>query len=89
MFQLTGMDIGQIRALADQMRREAAGIEQMLTTLTSELEGVPWRGQDRQMFLDEWRVRHVASLRRVVESLESAACQASEHARQQEWASKA
>lgn len=82
-----GMDAAQIRALANEMNDEAGEIEVMITTLTARLEAAPWRGLDQQRFLDEWRTRHVAALRRVATGLQRAARQANEHARMQEWAS--
>ena len=85
----SGMDISQVRSLARQMQTEAAEIEALLQRLTAQLEGAPWRGTDRDRFLDEWRSRHLGALRRVADGLERAAEQANEHARRQEWASRA
>lgn len=81
---LTGMDIGQIRSLSRQLRVEADEIESLLGAMTGHLEAIPWRGDDRERFLGEWRNRHVAALRRVVGSLESAASECNEYARRQE-----
>lgn len=87
--EFSGMDIGQIRALAVRMRSEASTIDAAIQRLTGRLTGVEWRGPDRERFIDEWQSRHVAALRRVVDGLESAAAQATEYANRQEWASRA
>lgn len=84
-----GMDAARIRALAAEMDDEAGEIELMITSLTTKLEAAPWRGDDRQRFIDEWRTTHVAALRRVRSGLEEASKQANESARMQEWASGA
>ncbi len=84
---LTGMDIGQIRSLSRQLRGEAGEIESLIGAMTAQLEAIPWSGADRERFLSEWRQTHVASLRRVVSSLESASTESNEYARRQEQAS--
>ncbi len=84
---LTGMDIGQIRSLSRQLRAEADEIESLIGAMTGQLEAIPWSGADRERFLNEWRSTHVAALRRVVSSLESASTESSEYARRQEQAS--
>ncbi len=83
------MDIGQVRNLANQMNKEAADIQAMLRTLSAQIDGAPWKGNDRQRFVGEWSNRHAAALQRVVNSLQAAAREANEYARRQEWASKA
>lgn len=85
----SGMDIGQVRALAARLRTEASDIEATIQRLTGRLTSVDWKGRDRERFVDEWQSRHVAALRRVVSGLEQAADHASEYANLQEWASEA
>lgn len=86
---LKGMDIAQIRNLARQMEVEADAIRDEVHQLTSRLEAAPWRGNDREKFLQEWQGRHVKALMKVAAGLDQAARQATEHARQQEAASRA
>lgn len=86
---LTGMDILQVRRLAREMEGEADAIRADIRAMTALIDAAPWRGNDRERFVSEWRSRHVAALQRVVDGLEKAARQALEHARQQEIASKA
>jgi hypothetical protein len=83
------MDIGQVRSLAKQMHQDAAEINSQIGSLTSVIEGAAWSGKDREMFARQWRDTHVAALRRVASSLESASDQAFEYARRQEEASRA
>jgi uncharacterized protein YukE len=86
---LSGMDIAQVRAAARELAQEASDIQAMLQSLTGQLEAAPWSGNDRQRFVDEWRHRHVAALRRVEQSLRDASSNAMEYARRQEAASRA
>lgn len=79
-----GMDIAQVRALARQMRTEAADIERQLTVLTAQIEGAPWKGADRDRYCNTWRDQHSVALRNVIDSLRRAATEASVHADQQE-----
>jgi uncharacterized protein YukE len=83
------MDIAQIRSLAVQMNNEAQRIETLVQRLTSQLEAVPWKGPDRERFLGSWRSTHARALDRIATGLHQAAHEANEHARQQEWASRA
>lgn len=86
---LTGMDIAQIRALADQMDRRASEIDALLARLTRLVNGDFWAGADRERFVGEWRDRHAAGLRRIADGLQEASKHAREQARRQEWASRA
>lgn len=87
--QMSGMDIGQIRTMANNMDAKADAIRGVVDQLTGDVEAVSWAGPDRQRFLDEWRNRHAAALRRVADNLDSAARQARDHAAAQERASRA
>ena len=84
-----GMDIAQIRNLARQMDQRANEIEGLLSQLTTQMRELPWAGDDRNRFVDDWEGRHAAGLRRVAEGLKHAAKDARDHARNQEWASRA
>lgn len=84
---MTGMDIAQVRSLSRQLRSEATDIERVISSMTAELHGLPWKGNDRERFLREWDSTHVRALRRVVGSLESASTESNEYARRQEIAS--
>lgn len=86
---LSGMDIAQVRVLAKQLQSDAAEIEAVASRMTSVIEGLPWKGNDRERFIGEWRTRHVAALRRAANGLAGASRQAHQHAAQQEQASRA
>lgn len=85
----TGMDIAQVRSLSKKMRTEADDIDRQVTHLTAQIESAPWRGQDRERYVDEWRSHHAMGLKQAAEALRGAASEASKYADQQEWASKA
>lgn len=86
--QFSGMDVAQIRSMAARMRSEAGEIDASIQRLTTSLQAAPWRGADRERFLDEWQSRHMAALRRVADGLQEAAERANEYASRQEWASR-
>ncbi len=87
--QVSGMDIGQIRSLARNLDAKADAIRGVVDQLTGDVEAASWVGPDRQRFVEQWRHRHAAALRRVADNLDSAARQARQHAAAQERASRA
>jgi len=87
--QLTGMDISQIRSMAKSMDGKADEIRRLVDQLTAEVDRVSWIGEDRDLFVGEWRQRHAGALRRVADNLDEAAGQARDHATAQERASRA
>ena len=84
---LTGMDSAQSGSLASRMIAEAVALELILAPVTQKLEAAPWRGRDRDQFVQEWKTQHVAPLAEVTESLREAAQQARRHVANQERAS--
>lgn len=83
----TGMDIGQVRNLANQMRAKADEIETIMSTLTSQLGQAQWVGADRQRFEGDWSSQHCTALRNVASAIRDAATAADQNAAQQEQAS--
>jgi hypothetical protein len=81
------MDIGQIRSLAQMMVRGCLDLRGMVRELTVEVEQAPWRGPDRDRFVEQWNSHHAVRLSRVADSLEEASSEATAHARRQEEAS--
>jgi len=81
------MDVGQIRQLAQLMSSKAEEIQQTMQLLTTQLEGAPWTGPDRNQFLSEWTGTHCAQLTAVVNGLTQASTKASANATQQEQTS--
>lgn len=84
---LSGMDITQIRSLAQTMVRGCLDIRGLVRELTAEVESAPWRGPDRDRFVQQWNTYHAVHLGRVADGLENASNQATAHARRQEEAS--
>ncbi len=85
--QFTGMDIGQVRQLANLMRNKADEIESIMNELTRQLGSTAWVGPDRQQFEGDWSGQHCNSLRQVASGVREAATRADQNAQQQEQAS--
>lgn len=83
----TGMDIGQVRQLGQQLNQKADEIEAIMQTLTGQLQAAQWVGQDRQTFESDWTGQYCTSLRTVAAGLRDAATKANSNADQQETAS--
>lgn len=84
MSNFTGMDVEQVRQLAQRMNQSAQQITEIQQQLTSELQGAPWVGPDREQFLGEWEGTHVPALQNTVTGLEEAAQKAERNASEQE-----
>lgn len=84
MSTMYGMDISQVRALAQLMSHTASEIQQMTANLTSNLQNTPWVGPDRQSFESDWHSTHVMQLNQVVNALNDAATRANNNATEQE-----
>jgi uncharacterized protein YukE len=87
MAQFTGMDINEVRTLANQMRSSAQQIEQAMSALTNKLHGTPWVGADRERFVSEWDGTLTSQLRTVLNALDTAATTADKNASDQETTS--
>ncbi len=87
MANVTGMDIQAVRNLSTQMKTKAGEIQQIMTSLTSQLQSTPWVGPDQQRFLGEWQGQHCAALRAVINGLEQASSTATRNANEQQSAS--
>jgi hypothetical protein len=85
----TGLDITQVRGLANFIRQKADEIEQIQNQVTQRLHGTQWVGPDRQKFEGDWSGHFTASLRTVAGGLRDAAQIADTNATQQEQASNA
>ena len=87
MANMSGMDIQAVQNLATQMKTKAGEIQQIMATLTSQLQSAPWVGADQQRFLSEWQGQHCTALRNVISGLEQASQQAARNAQEQQAAS--
>ena len=85
----TGLDITQVRGLANFVRQKADEIEQIQAQITQQLGNTQWVGPDRQRFEGEWSGQYTNSLRNVATGLRDAAQTADANATQQEQASNA
>jgi len=85
----TGMDIAQVKDLANRMRTKADEIDGISRELTNALGNAQWVGPDRQKFEGDWNGQYVTALRNVTEALKEAAQRADSNATQQEQASNA
>ncbi len=84
----TGLDSEQVRQLAAQLNNKAGEIENILTQLTSQLNGVNWIGGDAERFKGEWSGTHTAQLKQVISALHQASQTATQNAQEQETASR-
>ena len=84
---MMGQDVEQVRQLAGQLNAKADEIQNILTQLTTQLQGVHWEGPDAMRFKNEWSSTHTSQLRTVINALQQAAQTALTNASQQEQAS--
>ena len=49
-----GLDIQQVRALAQRLEQKAQEIDQITSTLTSKLGATQWTGPDATKFRNDW-----------------------------------
>jgi uncharacterized protein YukE len=82
-----GMDVGEVRALAAQMKAAANEINGLASKLTSQLQNAHWTGPDQQRFLGDWNGTHKRNLSAVAEALIKAAEDANNNANAQEQTS--
>ncbi len=83
-----GMEIEAVRTLARQLTDKANEIEQIASTLTSQLSNTHWEGNDARQFRGEWESQHVRALKTVSSALQQAASAATKNANEQEAASQ-
>lgn len=84
MSNFTGMDVNEVRSLAQRMNQSADQITDLQNQLTSALQSAPWVGPDREQFVGEWESTHVTALSNVVAGLQDASQKAERNAAEQE-----
>lgn len=84
-----GLDVAQVRQLSSQLNTQGDAIQQILTSLTSALNGTQWTGPDSEQFRNEWQSTHTPALRNVISALSDAATKARLNADSQEQTSNA
>lgn len=82
-----GMDVAEVRQLAAQLQQASSDITNIVSQLTSKLQGTTWQGPDRQRFESDWQSQHVTALNNVATALGDASTLATTNAQQQEDAS--
>lgn len=80
---IKGVDIDALRSLVSQMGHCQSDISGVVSSLTAELDSLPWYGPDRTRFEQEWHA-HVSGLQDIVQALVAAAAHATQHAAEQE-----
>lgn len=85
---MVGADIAALREFASSLRYRRQEIDSTRQHLSAVVENLPWAGDDRDRFVDEWRRVHAPGIARIVGELASAAREASDHADRQEQASR-
>ena len=81
-----GADIAALRDFAGQANRRSQEISALMGRLDGVVQGLPWVGHDRDVFLREWS-GHQQSLSSLAHDLAEAAGRAMRHADDQERAS--
>ncbi len=66
---MIGLDPVAMGRLAQRLVEDADLLQETVTTLTSELDTVDWRGPDADAFRETWAAQHAATLRDIAEDL--------------------
>lgn len=82
-----GMDIEQVRQLAQVFSSEADKIEATISAISPQVEGAEWKGTDAEQFKGDWQSIHVPALKNVATALRDAQTRATTNADQQEQVS--
>lgn len=82
-----GMDIEGVRALAQQFGEKAQTVEDVISTISGQVQSVDWKGTDADQFKSEWEGTLSSQLRNVADALRQAQTTANNNADEQEQAS--
>jgi uncharacterized protein YukE len=82
-----GMDPDAVRAFAHQLTSDAEQIDNIINSLTGQLHGLHWVGNDATRFTGEWDGTYRPQLHAVSNALRDAANVATANANQQDQAS--
>ena len=82
-----GMDIEGVRALAQQFGEKAQTVEDVISTISGQVQSVDWKGTDADQFKSEWQVTLSSQLPNVADALRQAQTTANNNADEQEQAS--
>ncbi|GAA1335629.1 WXG100 family type VII secretion target [Brachybacterium rhamnosum] len=79
-----GMNVEEVRRMANQLRDAAEEITRIEQELTSGLEEVDWTGPDADRFRGEWSGEMVPALQQVMKAVEELGQTADSNAAEQE-----
>ena len=82
-----GMDIEGVRALAQQFGEKAQTVEDVISTISGQVQSVDWKGTDADQVKSEWEGTLSSQLRNVADALRQAQTTANNNADEQEQAS--
>jgi len=63
------MDIENVRKVAGSLDSESSHITSVLSSLSSALAATPWKGPDRDKFVEEWNNVHVPAIRKAASDM--------------------
>ena len=84
-----GMNIDEVRDLADQLKRASREIDAIVRVLNRQVPTSPWKGPDSIRFRREWWPRHRTALQAIGTSLDGFGQSAANNAEEQRRASRA
>jgi len=86
---LKGMDVDQVRQLAQALHQASSSLTTMISTLSQQVQHANWIGPDRERFVADWNSHHATALKNVATALQDASTRANLDAQQQDDASNA
>ena len=84
---MIGMDVEAVRGLARSFEQKATAIDEIITTINSQLSSVEWKGNDAEQFRNDWNTTLTTQLRNVAQALRDAQQKANKNAQDQETTS--
>jgi uncharacterized protein YukE len=84
-----GMDVQQVRELANVLGQKAGEIDTLISTITNKLSGTQWEGPDSQKFRSDWSGQLTSALKQVAQALRDTQQRAQQNAQDQESTSNA
>lgn len=84
---LAGMDVAEVRQLAGELRRAAAQLHSLVSTLDGRVSSTGWTGRDADTFKHEWWPQHRQAVLHAADTIQGLGQSASNNADDQERAS--
>ena len=84
---MIGMDIEQVRQLANLFGAKADAINDIITDINSRLGTTEWKGTDAEQFRNDWNSNLTTQVRNVAQALRDAQQKANKNASDQEQTS--